>query len=39
LGTLAADLRAVVGTLASIPALVGASMGGATGLYLAGYTD
>src|SRR5882757_10873228 len=34
LKALAADLRAVIGTLSSKPVLVGASMGGATGLYL-----
>ncbi|HKY93410.1 MAG TPA: alpha/beta hydrolase [Nevskiaceae bacterium] len=33
---LGADLRAVIGTLSRPPALVGASMGGATGLYLVG---
>jgi pimeloyl-ACP methyl ester carboxylesterase len=37
LKALAADLRAVIGTLPSKPALVGASMGGATALYLAGH--
>lgn len=36
LTTLAADLRVVIGTLSSRPALVGASMGGATSLYLVG---
>jgi pimeloyl-ACP methyl ester carboxylesterase len=36
LEALAADLHAVIGTLPSKPALVGASMGGATALYLAG---
>jgi pimeloyl-ACP methyl ester carboxylesterase len=39
LATLAADLRAVIGTLSSKPALVGASMGGATSLYLLGNSD
>jgi pimeloyl-ACP methyl ester carboxylesterase len=39
LQTLAADLRVVVDTLASKPALVGASMGGVTALYLVGGTD
>lgn len=34
--SLAADLRAVIGTLPRRPALVGASMGGATALYLIG---
>lgn len=34
--TLAADLRAVIATLDSAPALVGASMGGATALYAMG---
>src|SRR5277367_4027704 len=38
LGTLAADLHAVVSTLPSKPALVGASMGGATALHLVGYS-
>jgi len=38
LPTLAEDLRAVVATLARPPALVGASMGGATGLLLVGNT-
>jgi pimeloyl-ACP methyl ester carboxylesterase len=36
LEALAGDLRAVVATLPHAPALVGASMGGATSLYLAG---
>lgn len=36
LDSLAADLRAVIATLAAPPALVGASMGGATALYAAG---
>jgi pimeloyl-ACP methyl ester carboxylesterase len=36
LQTFAADLRAVIDTLTSKPALVGASMGGATSLYLVG---
>jgi pimeloyl-ACP methyl ester carboxylesterase len=33
---LAGDLRAVIATLSHAPALVGASMGGATGLYVVG---
>lgn len=36
LASLAADLRAVIDTLPSPPALVGASMGGATALYAVG---
>lgn len=36
LATLAEDLRAVTATLPAAPALVGASMGGATGLYAVG---
>lgn len=36
LEALAEDLRAVIGTLARPPALVGASMGGATALYVIG---
>ena len=36
LSSLADDLRAVIATLPSLPALVGASMGGATSLYLIG---
>lgn len=39
LTTLAADLRAVIATFSSKPALVGASMGGATSLYLVGNSD
>jgi pimeloyl-ACP methyl ester carboxylesterase len=38
LPALAADLRAVVDTLKAPPALVGASMGGATALHLVGHT-
>lgn len=38
LETLAKDLRAVIDTLASPPALVGASMGGATALYAIGHS-
>ncbi|TDU32415.1 pimeloyl-ACP methyl ester carboxylesterase [Panacagrimonas perspica] len=38
LPTLAADLKAVIATLRSPPALVGASMGGATSLYAVGNT-
>ena len=38
LATLAADLKCVIATLASPPALVGASMGGATSLYAVGNT-
>ncbi len=38
LATLAADLKAVISTLRSPPALVGASMGGATALYAVGNT-
>jgi len=38
LATLAEDLKAVIATLASPPALVGASMGGATSLYAIGNT-
>jgi len=37
LETLAADLRAVMAALPSAPALVGASMGGATALYTVGH--
>jgi pimeloyl-ACP methyl ester carboxylesterase len=36
LNAMAGDLRAVVSTLPQLPALVGASMGGATALYAAG---
>lgn len=36
LATLSADLRAVIATLPALPALVGASMGGATALYTVG---
>jgi pimeloyl-ACP methyl ester carboxylesterase len=36
LPTLAADLLAVIATLPALPALVGASLGGATGLYAVG---
>jgi pimeloyl-ACP methyl ester carboxylesterase len=36
LDSLADDLREVIATLAAAPALVGASMGGATALYMAG---
>lgn len=36
LESLAADLHAVIATLSSAPALVGASLGGATGLYAVG---
>jgi pimeloyl-ACP methyl ester carboxylesterase len=39
LATLAADLHAVIRTLSSRPALVGASMGGATSLYLVGNSE
>jgi pimeloyl-ACP methyl ester carboxylesterase len=39
LGTLAEDIACVIRTLSSKPALVGASMGGATALYLVGILD
>jgi pimeloyl-ACP methyl ester carboxylesterase len=39
LQSLTADLRSVIDTLASKPALVGASMGGATALHLVGCTQ
>jgi pimeloyl-ACP methyl ester carboxylesterase len=39
LEAMAGDLRAVIGTLSSRPALVGASMGGACSLYTVGNSD
>lgn len=39
LAMLAEDLRAIIATLPSLPALVGASMGGVTSLYAAGNSD
>ncbi|WP_281784107.1 alpha/beta fold hydrolase [Sinimarinibacterium flocculans] len=39
IATLAADLSAVIETLAAPPALIGASMGGATSLFYTGHAD